>query len=73
MDTQKVIDVISVDVFGYKISRFKLQIFNEEHTVSRSEEGLGALVVGLNSAVPLSLSICTPVLRITDAHALSVV
>lgn len=49
MDNQKVIDVTTMDVFGYKISRFKLQILSTEQSVSMSEEAPGVLVTGFNN------------------------
>jgi hypothetical protein len=57
MDNQKVIDVTTMDVFGYKISRFKLQLLNAEHSVSMSEEAPGVLVTGFNSDIPLSIAV----------------
>lgn len=57
VENQKVIDVTSLDVFGFKISRFKLQVLGIEHFVSMSEESPGVLVVGFNTGVPLSLEI----------------
>jgi hypothetical protein len=57
VDNQKVIDVTTMDVFGYKISRFKLQIVNTEQSVSMSEESPGVLVTGFNNNIPLSISV----------------
>jgi len=57
MNNQKVIDVTTMDVFGYRISRFKLQLLNAEHSVSMSEEAPGVLVTGFNSDVPLSIAV----------------
>jgi hypothetical protein len=65
VDTQKVIDVTTMDVFGYKISRFKLQILGTEQSVSMSEEAPGVLVTGFNNNTPLSIAVDsneTPVL-----------